>query len=141
MHTLHFDGACRGNPGPSSFGCSISLDGEEIDSKCFFIGKATNNVAEYSGALYGLRRCLSLDIFDVIVYGDSLLVIKQVTKQWKINNANLKKFHTEITGLIPKFNSIEFKHIKRHLNTRADELANIALNNRSGHSLLPDQSS
>ena len=141
MHTLHFDGACRGNPGPSSFGCSISLNGKEIDSQCFFIGEVTNNVAEYSGALYGLRRALSLGIRDLIVYGDSLLVIKQVTKQWKINNTTLKKFHTEIVDLIPKFNYIEFKHVKRNLNKRADELANIALNNRSDHSLLPVQSS
>ena len=131
MHTLHFDGACRGNPGPSSFGCSISLDGKEIDTQYFFIGHVTNNIAEYSGALYGLRRCLSLGIRDLVVYGDSLLVIKQVTKQWKINNEQLKKFVVEIQKLIPRFNSIEFKHVKRHLNKRADELANIALNNRS----------
>ena len=131
MHTLHFDGACRGNPGPSSFGCSISLNGKEIDTQCFFIGHVTNNVAESSGALYGIRHCLSLGIRDLTVYGDSLLVIKQVTKQWKINNKQLKKFVVEIQSLIPQFNSIEFKHVKRHLNKRADELANIALNNRS----------
>ena len=141
MHTLYFDGACRGNPGPASFGCSISLNGKEIDHKCFFIGNVTNNVAEYSGAFYGLRRALSLGIRDLIVYGDSLLVIKQVTKQWKINNETLKKFQKEIVELIPKFNSIKFKHVKRHLNKRADELANIALNNRSDHNLLSDQSS
>jgi len=132
MFSLYFDGASRGNPGPSSLGGVIydSLKEEKINYKKS-IGIATNNYAEYQALLVGIKVCIKYDIKEVNVYGDSKLVIEQVKGNWKVKSDNLKPMHTEITKFITPefFKKITFNHVRRHLNKRADELANIALDN------------
>lgn len=134
MHMLYFDGASRGNPGPASYGCVIyryglvnDKLGPEIATVKGYIGRTTNNVAEYSALLAGLRECLKLGIKKLEVRGDSLLVIKQVEGSWKVRNKCLAEFHGEVTRLIPNFAYIRFSHVKRENNRRADALANQAL--------------
>ena len=132
MFSLYFDGASRGNPGPSSLGGVIydSLKEEKINYNKS-IGIATNNYAEYQALLVGIKVCIKYDIKEVNVYGDSKLVIEQVKGNWKVKSDNLKPMHTEITKFITPefFKKITFNHVHRHLNKRADELANIALDN------------
>jgi len=132
MFSLYFDGASRGNPGPSSLGGVIydSLKEEKINYKKS-IGIATNNYAEYQALLVGIKVCIKYDIKEVNVYGDSKLVIEQVKGNWKVKSDNLKPMHTEITKFITPefFKKITFNHVRRHLNKRADELANLALDN------------
>jgi len=129
MYKLFFDGACRGNPGPATFGGVIyNKEGEEIDHFKSFLGKTTNNVAEYCGLLAGLNRAKILNITHLEVYGDSNLVIKQVSGQWKIKKDHLKTIYNQIKQVEKFFTSIKYEHVYRHKNKRADALANEAFN-------------
>lgn len=128
MHKVYFDGASRGNPGPASYGASLVNDsGEEIATDRGYLGIATNNYAEYFGCKQSLKLALANGIKEVSVYGDSKLVILQVNGIWKIRHDGLKVLHREIMSLIQKFRTVQFFHVRRHLNKRADELANQAL--------------
>jgi ribonuclease HI len=91
MYQAFFDGACRGNPGPMSISLVIyDPDGERIAQHSRQIGYGTNNVAEYS-ALIELLRCLTaIRIERVQIFGDSQLVVNQVTNRWRINEPHLK---------------------------------------------------
>jgi len=81
MHSLYFDGASRGNPGPAGAG-GVIYDAQQkiVDTYAINLGETTNNVAEYGGLLAGLNRCCELNIKELKVYGDSNLVINQVTE-------------------------------------------------------------
>ncbi|MEL7238995.1 MAG: reverse transcriptase-like protein, partial [Planctomycetota bacterium] len=81
---MEFDGGSRGNPGPAGFGCVVrSADDDEtpIATHGRFIGSATNNVAEYSGLIFGLETAKTLGATQILVRGDSELVIKQMKGQ------------------------------------------------------------
>jgi ribonuclease HI len=131
MYSLYFDGASRKNPGPASFGGVIyNESGEELDTYYKFIGTATNNVAEYCGLLAGLHRARELNIKELKVFGDSNLIIQQVTGKWKVKNDNLRAIYNQIKEVEPFFTVITYQHVYRKDNKRADQLANIALDTR-----------
>ena len=131
MYSLYFDGASRKNPGPASFGGVIyNESGEEFDTYYKFIGTATNNVAEYCGLLAGLHRARELNIKELKVFGDSNLIIQQVTGKWKVKNDNLRAIYNQIKQVEPFFTVISYQHVYRKNNKRADQLANIALDTR-----------
>tara|TARA_B100000795_G_scaffold267562_2_gene252660 strand:- start:1258 stop:1647 length:390 start_codon:yes stop_codon:yes gene_type:complete len=129
---MYFDGACRGNPGPSSIGGVIynSKKEEKITYKKA-IGVATNNYAEYQALLAGIKICIKYNIKEVNVYGDSKLAIEQVNGNWKIKSETLKPIYLEIKKHITHefFKKITFNHVRREFNKRADEMANLALDN------------
>jgi len=129
MFTLYFDGASRLNPGPASYGGVIYKDGEEQYTYKKYIGTNTNNVAEYQALLNGLLLAQEKGIKHLQVYGDSKLVIEQVTGNWKVKSPRLIIIHREICALLLEkpFETITFQHIYRKNNKRADELANEAL--------------
>ena len=83
MFTLYFDGASRSNPGPASYGGVIYENGVERYTYKKYIGSTTNNVAEYKALLNGLLLAKEKSITRLAVYGDSKLVIEQVTGNWK----------------------------------------------------------
>jgi ribonuclease HI len=126
-YVLNFDGCSKGNPGPAGIGAVISKSGSEEWCGCQFIGKKTNNQSEYSALILGLNEALSRNIKQLQVYGDSLLVINQVTGQFKVKNVLLQDLYKEAMNLIAKFDYIEFKHVYREFNKRADQLSNLAL--------------
>jgi len=125
---MYFDGCSKGNPGEAGAGAVIYKNGEEIWSNAVFVGdKETNNVAEYTGLLIGLNQAVTLGIKELHVKGDSLLVIKQMRGEYKVSSESIKtqyKLAKTITKKIPK---IEFKHVYREFNKRADELSNLGL--------------
>jgi ribonuclease HI len=130
MHSMYFDGASRGNPGPASFGGVIyDEDKYEMINYKKKIGVETNNFAEYSGLLAGLKVCIQYNIRKINVFGDSKLAVEQVNGNWKVKSANIKPLYDEIMSLVTRenFDKITFQHVKRNLNKRADELANLAL--------------
>jgi ribonuclease HI len=132
MFSLYFDGASRGNPGPASLGGVIyDCSGEEKINYKKSIGIATNNYAEYQALLVGIKVCIKYDIKEVNIYGDSKLAIEQVKGNWKVKSDTLRPIYLEIQKHITPefFKKITFNHVRRHLNKRADELANIALDN------------
>ena len=129
---LFFDGGSRGNPGISGCGYVIYVNNEKVTEGCRFISKnGTNNEAEYSGLIDGLKSLIELDelkIIELEIRGDSKLVLQQVQNKWKVKAPNLKPFHQEATKLIKEFTTesrkITFKHIPRSENKEADLLAN-----------------
>ena len=126
-HQVFCDGASRSNPGDASIGVSISLDGKEIHTISREIGIATNNEAEYQALIDGLIYCIDNSINEVDVFLDSKLVIEQVNKNYKVKAHNLKEFNSQVENMIKEFKYIEFKHVYREDNKRADQLANLAL--------------
>jgi ribonuclease HI len=126
---LNFDGASKGNPGLSGAGMVIYKNEEEIWSSHKFIGCKTNNQAEYSALIFGLEGALNLGIKTLSVFGDSLLVINQINGLYKVKSDFLLPLHKEALALKSKFDYIEFNHVYRDNNKRADELSNMAFEN------------
>lgn len=136
--TLNFDGASKGNPGLSGAGMVIYKNDEEIWSSHKFIGCKTNNQAEYSALIFGLEGALKLGIKNLLVLGDSLLVINQVNGLYKVKSDFLLPLHKEVLALKSKFDFIEFNHVYRDNNKRADQLSNMAFENIDTSSLTED---
>ena len=127
IHQIFCDGASRSNPGDASIGVSISLDGKEIHTISRKIGIATNNEAEYQALIDALNYCIENSIKEVEVFLDSNLVVEQVNKNFKVKAGNLKVLNSQVENMIKEFEYIEFKHVYREENKRADQLANMAL--------------
>ena len=131
IYTLYFDGCCKGNPGPGGAGAVLYKNDEEIWSESLFVGdKVTNNIAEYTGLLTGLQYVVNQgQIKRLFVKGDSLLVIKQMRGEFKVNSTNLIELFARAKSLSSTsfFDKIEFEHVYRDKNKRADELSNQGL--------------
>lgn len=123
-YILYFDGGSRGNPGPGGAGYALYKNDMEISSGSRALGRCTNNYAEYTALIMGLEDAKERNIQNLIIRGDSLLVLKQSEGVWKIKSDNLRPLHTQVTKLLKQFNSVQFEHVKRCFNKRADQLAN-----------------
>ena len=131
IFTLRFDGGCNPtNPGPAAGGCVLYQNGKIIRKVGTFIDFATNNQAEYTGLLNGLKLCISLGIKRVKVEGDSMLVIKQMKKEYNCNSENIMQLYKESLVLVKKFEKIDFQHIYRDKNSEADEVCNVCIDTR-----------
>lgn len=128
IYTLFFDGCSKGNPGKSGSGAVIYKNGKEIWAKSLFVGeKQTNNYAEYMGLIIGLEEAVKMGILTLSVRGDSLLVIKQVKGEYKVNSPNLLELYKKVCELKKRFTTIDLSHVYRVDNKRADLLANEAV--------------
>jgi ribonuclease HI len=128
-YVLYFDGCSKGNPGNSGIGAVLYKGNEEIWAACKYIGdNRTNNEAEYEALIMGLEQAICLSIYNLIVCGDSLLVINQIIGKYRVKNSKLIPMYEKIMLLKTKFKYIEFNHVYRVNNKRADELSNLALN-------------
>ena len=127
-HKLQFDGCSKSNPGFAGAGAVIYKLDKEISTIVQFVGnKETNNVAEYTGLIVGLKEAINLNIKRIEVEGDSMLVIKQMKGEWAVKSNNLLHLYNEAKTLSSQFDTIVFKHIYRENNKRADELSNLAV--------------
>ena len=127
-YVLFFDGCCKGNPGPGGAGAVLYKDKIEIWSDSIFVGKkVTNNIAEYTGLIIGLKQAIKVGIKNIKVNGDSQLVIKQMTGNYKVNSENLIELYKTAKQLEKSFDSISFNHVYRKDNKRADSLSNDGL--------------
>lgn len=127
-YILQFDGSSKGNPGPAGIGAVIYKNNDEIWGAAKYLGDyKTNNQAEYSALIYGLKQAIELGIEELLVFGDSQLVINQMNQIYKVKNIVLLELYNETYQLTKQFKYIEFIHVYRDKNTRADELSNIAL--------------
>lgn len=140
---LQFDGGSRGNPGLGGSGAvlyknGIASDENEIWSGFFFLGdNVTNNFAEYTGLIEGLKYIVKVKLEgNVLIQGDSELVIKQLQGIYRVKNENLKPLHQSTLTQINSLSSTTFycEHIRREFNARADKLSNDALDNRCSNS-------
>lgn len=122
------DGASRGNPGPASYGVVFKDEqGQVVDSLSQAIGKATNNAAEYSGLIGGLKAALESGVKHIHVFLDSELVVKQMKGLYRVRNHAIKVYYDEAIGLSAQFESFTIDHVRRAQNAEADALANQAL--------------
>lgn len=126
LKKLFFDGASRGNPGLSAWAWILLKENGEVLHKDAGVmkGDHTNNEAEYTALLEGLRFIDENKIEDVVVAGDSLLVVNQVLGKYKCKAENLKNFHREARTLIGKR---AIKHVPRNSNKLADAACNNVL--------------
>lgn len=128
--SLFTDGASRGNPGEAGAGISIvDEQGNELFSGSEYLGQCTNNEAEYRALLHGLANLREFGSGRLAIYLDSELIVRQILGQYKVKNANLKSFFTEAIERLGEFSSYSISHIRREKNSRADHLANQAIDN------------
>jgi phosphoribosylglycinamide formyltransferase 1 len=129
--TLYTDGGSRGNPGPAA-GAYVLTDpsGKQIEASGIFIGRATNNVAEYTGLLEGLRSAKRLGASSVDVFSDSELMVRQLNGDYRVKSEILRPFYEDCMALLSEFKAWTMTHIRREKNKLADELANKAMDAR-----------
>jgi dinuclear metal center YbgI/SA1388 family protein len=127
-HHLYTDGGSRGNPGPAGIGAVLlTASGTVVEELGDFIGKATNNVAEYQALLAGLELALDRGVERLDVFLDSELVVRQVNGQYKVKDAGLKPLHAQACLLLSRFHEVDVKHVRREQNAEADRLVNQAI--------------
>jgi ribonuclease HI len=125
---LFADGGSRGNPGPSAIGAVIfDEQGSCLGEVSQYIGKATNNEAEYRSLVEGLKKALELGLKDIEVVMDSQLVVKQILGEYRVKHAGLRVFWQEAQELIKKFEKFDIQFTRRENNVEADKLVNQAL--------------
>jgi ribonuclease HI len=110
------DGAARGNPGPAGAGVQITDEhGVVVAEIAEPLGETTNN---------GLERAEELGATRVLLRSDSQLLINQLTGRYRVRTPHLQPLHRRVLELAARFESIEYEHVRRELNTEADRLAN-----------------
>jgi ribonuclease HI len=131
---LHVDGASRGNPGESGFGVHVTAeDGSEVAALYGYLGRATNNQAEYQALLHGLRFALDRGATHVEVRSDSELLVRQIEGRYRVKNPGLLPLHREAQGLLARFERARLAHVPREHNREADALANRAVDERASN--------
>ena len=130
--TLEFDGGARGNPGPAGIGVVVrARDGTELVTLGRYIGRATNNVAEYRALITALQKAKELGARRVAIRGDSELVVKQMTGEYRVRNEALRGLYEEAQSLLRQFEHATIDHNYRNRNALADKLANLAMDRQA----------
>ena len=125
---LSTDGGARGNPGPAAYGYVLEAeDGTVLAAHGEQIGVATNNVAEYSALVAGLRKALDLAVTDLDVVSDSELLVKQMNGEYRVKNDALRELSLEAAGLARRIGNVRYRAVRREHNELADRLVNEAL--------------
>lgn len=126
------DGGARGNPGPAAIGIVIIDDkGKVLKKHAEYLGKLTNNQAEYKALIKGLELAKELKPQEVICYLDSELVVKQMKQEYKVKDRDLQPLFIKAWNLVIMLKKVSFHHISRELNKEADKLLNNELDRHS----------
>jgi len=132
-HRINIDGGSRGNPGPASYGVLIrDPRGQTLATLKKYIGRNTNNVAEYYGLIAALDYAQSHGIRALRVESDSELLVKQMRGLYKVKSADLQPLFERARKMAVGFESFRIDHVYREQNREADALANEALNEAEG---------
>lgn len=128
------DGGSRGNPGPAGIGVVIENadTGEVVENHAKFLGKATNNQAEYKAVILGLERAVILGAKEVEVVADSELLIKQARGEYRVKNPDLAIRFAEMKAFERLLPRVTYRHVRREYNKAADALANQAMDEGMG---------
>jgi len=125
---IHTDGGSRGNPGPAAAGVVITdKQGKTLFARGYFLGKTTNNVAEYEGVLRSLSEAANLGGTQLEICCDSELVVRQINGEFRVKNAKLRPLHRQIMRQLAEFDKTTVQHVYRQDNVEADALVNAAL--------------
>lgn len=137
-YRAYIDGASRGNPGPAGVGIVIEDEKGGFQRGIYqYLGELTNNQAEYGALILLLRELIHGHHYlkkaaKVVIYSDSRLLVKQMKGEFKVKSDNIRKYHRAAVRLVEAANfSVEFHHVPRENNKRADKLANLALDNHN----------
>src|SRR3974377_811490 len=124
----NIDGGARGNPGPAGYGVVIEDEvGRAVAELSEFLGRQTNNYAEYSALLAALNYTLRHGFKALKVTSDSELLVKQINGQYKVGSPTLKELHGRAIKMLDQLDYFEIKHVPREKNREADRLANLAM--------------
>jgi ribonuclease HI len=127
------DGASRGNPGPASYAVIVRRpDGSIVYQLAKYLGRATNNVAEYFALITALDYCAEHNISHLRVRSDSELLVQQMQGRYKVKSASLKPLHERALRQAKSFAYFAIEHVPREWNAEADALANAALDRTGG---------
>jgi ribonuclease HI len=126
---IHTDGAARGNPGPAGAGAILrdADSGEVMAEVAEGLGRATNNVAEWTAVRLALEEARRLGATRVDLRMDSQLVARQITGVYRVKHADLQPIHATVMELLRGFDGYTVGHVPRELNKDADRLSNIAI--------------
>ena len=127
---MFFDGASKGNPGKAGCGALINENSQISQNKTIwkghkYLGNTTNNVAEYNGLILGLEQAKEMKLTELIIKGDSKLVIEQMKGNYKVNAPHLIPLYKRAKELEPAI--VTYEYIPRKQNAEADQLANDAI--------------
>jgi len=134
-YLLQFDGLCVPNPGTATAGAILYTPCSDetrsiLVKRGEFIGPGTNNIAEYTGLLIGVKSAVDFGVKLLLIEGDSNLVVQQVSGNWKVNNEALKGLHKEIRDLLIRFDFVAIRHVYRDSNQAADAITNAVFKSR-----------
>jgi ribonuclease HI len=125
---LFTDGGSRGNPGPAAYAFVLEAeDGTVLDARGEAIGTATNNVAEYSALVAGLKRAAEVGVSELEVVSDSELLVKQMRGEYRVKNRALQELFLDASRLARQIQSVTYTAVRREHNELADRLVNEAL--------------
>jgi ribonuclease HI len=125
---LWTDGGARGNPGPAAYAYVLETDdGTVLDARGEAIGIATNNVAEYSALVAGLRRAAELGVTELELRSDSELMVKQMRGEYRVKNRDLQELFLNASRAARDIGRVTYTHVRREHNELADRLVNEAL--------------
>ena len=125
---LYTDGGARGNPGPAAIAFVLqSEDGTVLASRGETIGVATNNVAEYSALVAGLRQAIESGVAELEVRSDSELMVKQMRGEYRVKNKALQELYLDAGRLARQLPAVTYTHVRREHNQLADQLLNDVL--------------
>lgn len=128
---IYTDGGARGNPGPAGAGAAIYKDGAEVAHISKYLGKQTNNFAEYEALILALGaavKTLGSPLRGALVRMDSELIIRQMKGEYRVKHPELKLQHQKAKKIIAaSFPHIAFEHVPREKNKEADRYANDAM--------------
>jgi ribonuclease HI len=123
------DGGSRGNPGPAGWAVVVhDANGAPVEGVAGYLGRATNNVAEYTALLEALRLAAERGAEEVSVRADSELIVKQIHGAYKVRHPDLKPLWREAKERIGAFRTFRIEHVRREENREADRLVNRILN-------------
>jgi len=131
MLIAYTDGASRGNPGEAAYGVRVcDEDGTEV--ACFgdYLGRQTNNYAEYQGAIAALRWALEHDVAALEIRSDSQLIVRQIEGRYRVKSATLRPLWQEARRLVEQLETFRIVHLRREHNVEADSMANAVLDAR-----------
>jgi ribonuclease HI len=132
-YTINVDGASRGNPGEAGAGAVIrDPEGNVVKRLKKYLGRVTNNVAEYNAILIALEAAQASGLSSVRILADSELMVKQLNGVYRVKSEGLKPLYERARGLIKGFKECKIAHVYREDNSMADALANEAIDSRKG---------
>ena len=131
VFTAHIDGGSRGNPGPAAYGVVIrNSEGKIIAELSQYLGKQTNNFAEYSGLLAALEFAQKQNLPGLKIVSDSELLVKQMKGQYRVSSPALKELFDRARRLSGQLQHFSIQHVLRAYNKDADRLVNETLDSQ-----------